>query len=504
MTRTMLLAVMVLTVCGNVSWAATTVQDEGDALRAAAARGRSDVVKQLLDRGADPNAKDVSGVPPLMYAAIYGHPDVVTMLLDHGAEVNATATGGVTAFGLAAAMGHASVLDVLLDYGAEINAKVQEGGVTALMAAVDSTHTDAVKVLLRRGANPNAATSDGRTPLHDAAAQGNAEIVGLLLENGADPNIAGGEWETALITAVVNPHAEIVTMLLEAGADVNATQDNGWTALANAEITGHTEIAQLLREAGATPVAWGDQTDAFDVTAVDDKPERLSGPLPQYPKILFQAGIEGTVLLGFVIDTTGRVEEESIQILRSTHKGFDAAAKEVIRQSVYRPGRIRGQTVRALVTQEIGFSVQGNHDTERSRRQRPAVTGEREITPSPRTLVLTDSAAVDELPRLLASPPLQYPDSLREIGSEAVVVLEFVIDATGHAEAASITVVESPHPASGCAGCSTGARNGGNVRVGICCARTPSEGSRIRLRRTLGDPWLHRIGSRRSVLSPTR
>ncbi len=54
---------------------------------------------------------------------------------------------------------------------------------------------------------------------------------------------------------------------------------------------------------------------------------------------------------------------------------------------------------------------------------------------------------MDELPRLLASPPLQIPDSLREIGSEAVVVLEFVIDATGHAEPASITVVESPHPA---------------------------------------------------------
>ncbi len=54
---------------------------------------------------------------------------------------------------------------------------------------------------------------------------------------------------------------------------------------------------------------------------------------------------------------------------------------------------------------------------------------------------------MDELPRLLAGPPLQIPDSLREIGVEAVVVLEFVIDTTGRAEPASITVVESPHPA---------------------------------------------------------
>jgi TonB family protein len=41
---------------------------------------------------------------------------------------------------------------------------------------------------------------------------------------------------------------------------------------------------------------------------------------------------------------------------------------------------------------------------------------------------------------------LQYPDSLRGVGIEGVVVLEFVIDTTGHVEPSSITVIESPHP----------------------------------------------------------
>ena len=41
---------------------------------------------------------------------------------------------------------------------------------------------------------------------------------------------------------------------------------------------------------------------------------------------------------------------------------------------------------------------------------------------------------------------------------------------------------------SGCAGCSIGARSGGTVRVGICCGKTPSEGSLYRLRRTRNDP----------------
>jgi TonB family protein len=66
---------------------------------------------------------------------------------------------------------------------------------------------------------------------------------------------------------------------------------------------------------------------------------------------------------------------------------------------------------------------------------------------SPPTLLVTDSAALDEVPRLLASPPLQYPDSLLESGIEGVLMLEFVIDTTGKAEPSSITVIESPHPA---------------------------------------------------------
>ncbi len=106
---------------------------------------------------------------------------------------------------------------------------------------------------------------------------------------------------------------------------------------------------------GTGPV---DFTQTFLEAAVDERPERLSGPYPRYPEMLRQAGIEGSVLLEFVIDTTGRVEVGSLKVLQSTNRAFEGPAKDVISRSLYRPGRVRGQAVRVLVSQQIGFTIQ--------------------------------------------------------------------------------------------------------------------------------------------------
>ena len=106
---------------------------------------------------------------------------------------------------------------------------------------------------------------------------------------------------------------------------------------------------------GTGPV---DLTQTFSEAAVDERPERLSGPQLRYPEMLRQAGIEGIVVLEFVIDTTGRVEEESIRVLQSANRAFEGPARDVIRRSVYRPGRVRGQAVKVLVQQAINFAIQ--------------------------------------------------------------------------------------------------------------------------------------------------
>ncbi len=112
-------------------------------------------------------------------------------------------------------------------------------------------------------------------------------------------------------------------------------------------------------EGGTGPV---DFSQTFNEAAVDERPERISGPMPRYPEMLRQAGIEGVVLLEFVIDTAGRVEQETIKILQSTNRAFEGPARDVVRRSVFRPGRVRGQAVRVLVQQQIGFSIQTGDD----------------------------------------------------------------------------------------------------------------------------------------------
>jgi cytohesin len=158
-------------------------------LHIAAYKGHVEIVKILLDRGADLNAKDNTGHAPLHWAAIEGHVDVVRVLLDRGANPNAKNNTGHTPLHNAAYFGHVEIVKILLDRGADLNAKDNTGHAPLHWAAIEG-HVDVVRVLLDRGANPNAKNNTGHTPLHNAAYFGHVEIVKLLLERGADPRIA--------------------------------------------------------------------------------------------------------------------------------------------------------------------------------------------------------------------------------------------------------------------------------------------------------------------------
>jgi TonB family protein len=98
-------------------------------------------------------------------------------------------------------------------------------------------------------------------------------------------------------------------------------------------------------------------TDVYVEAAVDVKPERLSGPLPRYPEMLRQAGIEGMVHLEFVITEDGSVDSTTINVLEATNRAFEGPAKHVIALSRYTPGEVGDEPVATLVTQRIGFSI---------------------------------------------------------------------------------------------------------------------------------------------------
>jgi len=106
--------------------------DDGKILIAAAQEGDLEVMKYLLGKGADVNAKLGIGWTALMAAAGRGNAEAVKFLLDKGADVNAKLRSGRTALMAAAEQGNAEVVKFLLDAGANVNARERDGD-TALM-----------------------------------------------------------------------------------------------------------------------------------------------------------------------------------------------------------------------------------------------------------------------------------------------------------------------------------------------------------------------------------
>lgn len=103
-----------------------------------------------------------------------------------------------------------------------------------------------------------------------------------------------------------------------------------------------------------------DLTQVFIEAVVDEPPERISFPQPEYPRILLEARVEGTVVLEAIIDTTGHAEPNSIKVISSTNRAFDAPAREAMRRALFRPGRVRGQPVRVLVHMPLRFVIPGS------------------------------------------------------------------------------------------------------------------------------------------------
>jgi ankyrin repeat protein len=83
-------------------------------------RGDADVMRDLLSRGIDPNARDPHGQTGLMLAAHAGHVAAVQLLVNHGVDLNVTAKFGLSAVMLAVTAGHKEIARVLARAGADL------------------------------------------------------------------------------------------------------------------------------------------------------------------------------------------------------------------------------------------------------------------------------------------------------------------------------------------------------------------------------------------------
>jgi ankyrin repeat protein len=215
-------------------------------LLAASGHGLIDVVRWLLDHGANVESRGVYLWTSIMLAAANGRLEVVQMLLEHGVHINSASEHGYTSLGRAASSGYVEIVRLLLQHGADIDVQDQDFS-TPLHVASSQRKIEVTRLLLDHGAEVDAKNKDGRTPLHLASSNGYTGAARLLLDHGANPDAEDKEGSTPLRLASSADRTETVRLLLERGASANLRNKDGKTPLQVA-IQGPHEIVQMLTE----------------------------------------------------------------------------------------------------------------------------------------------------------------------------------------------------------------------------------------------------------------
>jgi protein TonB len=110
---------------------------------------------------------------------------------------------------------------------------------------------------------------------------------------------------------------------------------------------------------GAPVVGAALQPDAVLTAMEVEQPVRVSGQpvAPAYPDALQRAGVEGEVLVTFVVDTLGLADLSTLAVIRSTHDLFTQAVRKAIGQQRFTPAIVGSRTVRQLVQQPYSFTI---------------------------------------------------------------------------------------------------------------------------------------------------
>eukprot|EP00439_Symbiodinium_sp_Y106_P031800 s2321_g3.t2 len=224
----------------------------------ASLRGSGELLQTLLQARSEPSRCDDRGDSPLAWAA---SEEVVALFLAAGVDPTSRSLGGRSALMFAAARGHLSAARMLAAADCDNIDAVDDAGDSAVALALANGHEEVVAMLLSFGAT--AVKSPGRVVLQeevlfDAARRGDAAAIRSWLasaQGAGDVNAQEPSGDSPLLLASAQGTAEAVDLLLRARADPGQPDPFlGETPLHRAVLGGgHCDVLALLLEARADP-----------------------------------------------------------------------------------------------------------------------------------------------------------------------------------------------------------------------------------------------------------
>uniref|UniRef100_A0A0G4F5B3 Uncharacterized protein n=1 Tax=Chromera velia CCMP2878 TaxID=1169474 RepID=A0A0G4F5B3_9ALVE len=203
-----------------------------------------EIAEYLLSEGADPNAVDIFGVPPLHCAAMEGHIEVLELLLSRQADLNAKDHKSWSALHIAVMGGQREAVHFLLDRGMAVGQRDFRGWTEFFFTMRKDTgwgdNVEIAELLLSRGAEVDTRDNNGVPVLHVAALYGSVLVARLLIERGADVNATDPDGRTALHWAaeIEDPYPLMIRDFGEMVVDLRGREQQ------------KLQVAQLLVEKG--------------------------------------------------------------------------------------------------------------------------------------------------------------------------------------------------------------------------------------------------------------
>ena len=209
-------------------------------------------IRDLVQKGENPNIVNDNGYTPLQYAVVYNHNSNVLALLTSQADVNAqNKKTGRTPLHEAAWENNDIAVRFLLDYNADVNIKDTNNAVP-LVYAIQNKNMDIVRQLLDKKAILSVRDHMGLTPIHHAYNVMNEEIIKALARRDGCINDIDHNGNTILMRSLIDKEENISSILLVYQQDLHIRNSKGQTAFTLCE--GNPKFENLRDMSGISAV----------------------------------------------------------------------------------------------------------------------------------------------------------------------------------------------------------------------------------------------------------